>query len=245
LSVNLPELAICTSRLGLEEAEAMTWDVVCATGAEGDELTALIPQMRAFARSLCHDRAEADDLAQDALASAWRHRSAYTPGTNLKAWVFRILHNKFYSDHRRSWRSLQLDPGLAEQTLIAVSNPAAALELDDVRRAMLELCDEQREALTLVGVSGLSYAAAAAVCGCAEGTVKSRVSRARQRLLTILSGATLRDRSRVAGGLIATMIADAEALRRGRAGRVDDGPAVRLQPPATSAVRRHRQEFLQ
>lgn len=77
-------------------------------GAQGGDLTALIPQLRAFARSLCHDRAQADDLAQDALASAWRHRDAYAPDTNLKAWVFRILRNQFYSDQgapggSRSW----------------------------------------------------------------------------------------------------------------------------------------------
>ncbi len=183
------------------------------TGAQGGELTALIPQVRAFARSLCHDRAQADDLAQDALVSAWRHRDAYLPGTNLKAWVFRILRNQFYSDRRRSSRVSQLDPDYAAQSLVAVSNPVAALELDDVRRAMSELSDEQREALTLVGVAGLTYEAAAVVCDCALGTVKSRVNRARQRLATILSGERLLDRSRLADGVMAAMVADAERLQ--------------------------------
>ena len=207
----------------------MTADLACAAGADGAELAALIPHMRAFARSLCGDRAQADDLAQDALASAWRHRRAYTPGTNLKAWVFRILRNKFYSDRRRSWRTLQLNPDVAEHTLVAISSPIAALELDDVRRAMQELCDQQREALTLVGVAGLSYAAAAAVCECAEGTVKSRVSRARQRLQTILSGERLHDRSRIAGGLIASMIADADGLRRRRGGPAERAASLPKQ----------------
>jgi len=223
----------------------MTANQACPAGAEAGELTALIPQMRAFARSLCHDRDQADDLAQDALASAWRHRSAYTPGTNLKAWVFRILRNAFYSGHRQSWRTVQLDPDVAQNTLVAISNPIAALELDDVRRAMLELCDEQREALTLVGVAGLSYAAAAVVCDCAEGTVKSRVSRARQRLLAILSSAALRERSRVAGEVIGAMVADAEALRLARAVRQDDAMAALLLPPAASARQRHPPEFVQ
>ena len=202
------------------------------TGAQGADLTALIPQIRAFARSLCHDRAQADDLAQDALVSAWRHRDAYLPGTNLKAWVFRILRNQFYSDQRRAWRVSQLDPDHAARTLVAISNPAAALELDDVRRAMAELSDEQREALTLVGVAGLSYEAAAVVCDCALGTVKSRVSRARQRLVTILSSQRLRDHSRVTDGVMATMVADAEQLRARSPGNVEGAWQVPTQPTA-------------
>jgi RNA polymerase sigma-70 factor (ECF subfamily) len=189
----------------------------CLDEVERRELTALIPQLRAFARSLCHDRTYADDLAQDALASAWKSRSSYVAGTNLKAWVFKILRNRFYSDRRRAWRLSQLDPALAERTLVSVSNPTAALELDDVRRAMLELSDEQREALTLVGVAGLSYEMAAEVCDCAEGTVKSRVSRARQRLLGILARPRLRDQRRIAGDVMASMIAEADQLRLRRA----------------------------
>jgi RNA polymerase sigma-70 factor (ECF subfamily) len=192
-------------------------------GAESRDLTALIPHMRAFAQSLCHDRAQAEDLAQDALASAWAHRSGYASGTNLKAWVFKILRNQYYSDRRRAWRMAQLDPDLAERTLVAVTNPTAALELDDVRRAMRELPDEQREALTLVGVAGVSYGVAATICGCAEGTIKSRVNRARLRLQTILSNDSLLDRSRVAGSVMASMVADAEQLR---AGRMESSSAV-------------------
>src|SRR5258708_2003331 len=121
------------------------------------ELIDLIPHMRAFARSLCRDATEADDLTQAALTQAWAYPRSYTPGTNLKAWVFMILRNQFYSDKRRSWRMLQLDPTVAEETLLAVSDPAAALELDEVRRAVLQLPDDQREALILVGVAGLPY----------------------------------------------------------------------------------------
>jgi len=202
------------------------------TGAQGSDLTALIPQVRALARSLCYDRAQADDLAQDALLSAWRHRAAYLPGTNLKAWVFRILRNQFYSDYRRSRRISQLDPEDAAQSLVATSNPAAALELDDVRRAMSELSDEQREALTLVGVAGLSYEAAAVVCDCALGTVKSRVNRARQRLAAILSGERLRDRSRVSDGVMAAMVARAEQLQAAPPRKGEAARQIPIQPSA-------------
>ena len=157
-----------------------------------DELTALIPRMRAFALSLCRDHAQADDLTQDTLVSAWRRRDSYQQGTNLRAWIFMIMRNQFYSDKRRSWRVLQLDPTVAEETLIAVSNPAAALELDDVRRAMLSLSAAQREALTMIAVHGMGYTQVARLCKCAEGTIKSRVSRARQALLATMDDKSLR-----------------------------------------------------
>jgi RNA polymerase sigma-70 factor (ECF subfamily) len=184
-----------------------------AAGCDQDDLIAMIPQMRAFARSLCRDRAQADDLTQDALASAWRRRDSYTCGTNLRAWVFMIVRNQFYSDKRRSWRVTQLDPKVAEETLVAVTNPTAALELDDVRRAMLELSDEQRQALTLIAVAGLAYADAAMICRCAEGTIKSRVSRARQRLTAILARGELVGDPRTPGLAMAAILADADRAR--------------------------------
>ena len=148
-------------------------------------LVAIIPQMRAFARSLCRDATLAEDLAQDAVAKAWSNRAGFTIGTNLKAWAFMILRNQFYSDKRRSWRSVALDQGVAEQTLVAVNNPAANMELDELRRAMSMIPDEQREALILIGAGGLSYEEASEICGVAIGTMKSRVSRARDRLALI------------------------------------------------------------
>jgi RNA polymerase sigma-70 factor (ECF subfamily) len=157
------------------------------------DLIALIPFMRAFARTLCRDATFADDLAQDALARAWSHRSRYQPGTNLKAWTFMILRNGFYSHTRRSWRTCALDPAVAEATLISTSNPTAALELNDLRRAMNMLPKDQCEALTLIGAAGLSYEDAAEICGVAVGTMKSRVSRARSKLLDILDEGDLTD----------------------------------------------------
>jgi RNA polymerase sigma-70 factor (ECF subfamily) len=199
-------------------------------GDERIELTALIPYMRVFARSLCRDSTQADDLVQDALANAWRHRNAYTPGTNLKAWVSKIVRNQFYSDRRRSWRLSQLDAGTAEETLVAASDPYFALELDDVRRAMLELPDEQREAVTLIGVAGMSYEEAAEICGCAEGTIKSRVSRGRQRLSAILSEGGMRKRIRVPEGVMASMLADADAFQVGRTRLSQYAPATYARP---------------
>jgi RNA polymerase sigma-70 factor (ECF subfamily) len=144
--------------------------------------------MRAFARFLCRDGAHADDLTQDALVSALRGRNAFTAGTNLKAWLFAIVRNQLYSDRRRAKWTAPLDPEAAARTLVALSNPMASLELADVHAAMQRLSDDQRVALTLVAVAGLSYEDAAQVCRCAQGTVKSRVNRARQRLLEILAG---------------------------------------------------------
>ena len=146
------------------------------------DLTALIPKMRAYARSMCgRDASEGDDLAQEALLKAWLGRGSFTPGTNLKAWVFMILRNQFYSDKRRSWRQQQLDQETAEATLVAIDNPMDAIELDELRRAIAMLPDEQREALILIGAGGFSYEEVAEMCGAATGTVKSRVSRARKR----------------------------------------------------------------
>ena len=176
------------------------------------DLTALIPHMRAFARSLCRDRTQADDLAQEALLKAWNSRASYQMGTNLKAWVFMILRNQFYSDKRRSWRSEQLDPAVAERTLVSNSNPTSALELDEVRRALAMLPAEQREALILIGVAGLPYEEAAMICDCAEGTIKSRVSRGRAQLAEIIArGAGPMD-DILPSSAMASMFAEASAL---------------------------------
>jgi RNA polymerase sigma-70 factor (ECF subfamily) len=150
------------------------------------ELLGLIPQMRAFARSLCSgDRDLGDDLAQDALERALKAQASFTPGTNMKAWTFMIIRNQFYSHKRRSWRSCELDPETAERSLVAVTSASAGLELDELRRALAMLPEDQREALTLIGAGGLSYEEASAITGVAVGTIKSRVSRARDRLALI------------------------------------------------------------
>lgn len=177
------------------------------------ELTGLIPQMRAFARSLCRDAVAADDLAQDALLKAWNNRSSYQAGTNMKAWTFMILRNQFYSDKRRSWRSTQLDPEVAERTLVAVSNPIASLELDEVRRALAKLPEDQREALILIGAGGLSYEEVSEICGCAIGTIKSRVSRARDRLAALLEDGAYEQDDVLPSNAMGHLIAQLDSLR--------------------------------
>jgi len=172
------------------------------------DLVALIPHMRAFARSLCGDAAQADDLAQDALSKALKARDSYQLGTNMKAWLFMIVRNQFYSEKRRCWRGSQLDPEVAERTLIAVDDPSAALELDEVRQALQMLPDVQREALVMVGAGGFSYEEAAAISGVAVGTIKSRVSRARNALQAILEAGSFSRDGAPAHQAMATIMAE-------------------------------------
>jgi RNA polymerase sigma-70 factor (ECF subfamily) len=176
------------------------------------ELVALIPQLRAFARSLTGDPTAADDLAQDAMVKAWDARASFEMGTNMKAWTFMILRNQFYSEKRRSWRQSQLDQEAAERTLVAIDDPSAPVALDELRMGLAMLPAEQREALILVGAGGFAYEEAAAICGCAVGTVKSRVSRARRALVEILKrGEYLRDGA-PAGEAMGAILAQAERL---------------------------------
>ncbi|HEY1615873.1 MAG TPA: sigma-70 family RNA polymerase sigma factor [Rhizomicrobium sp.] len=146
----------------------------------------LIPQMRAFAHSLTHNREAADDLVQDTLVRAWQARESFEPGTYLRSWLFMILRNQFYSDRRRSWRQVAWDQESAEQIPDCRDEQSWKIELSDTARALAKLCDEQREALILIAAAGFSYEEAAAVCGCPVGTVKSRVARGRKALLALL-----------------------------------------------------------
>jgi RNA polymerase sigma-70 factor (ECF subfamily) len=177
-----------------------------------DGLVALIPHLRAFARTLTGDPTAADDLAQDAMVKAWDARNSFKLGTNMKAWTFMILRNQFYSDKRRSWRQTQLDQEAAERTLVAVDDPSAPLALDELRRALNTLPDEQREALVLVGAGGFAYEEAAAICECAVGTVKSRVSRARRALQAALDSGAYSADGRAAGEAFGAILAEADRL---------------------------------
>ena len=120
------------------------------------------------------------------MLKAWNARERFKAGSNMKAWTFTILRNQFYSIKRRSWRATSLEPEVAEQTIVSVANPNDSVELNELRRALDRLSEDQREALILVGASGLSYDEAAEICGCATGTIKSRVSRARKQLASIM-----------------------------------------------------------
>ena len=176
------------------------------------ELVALIPHLRAFARTLTGDATAADDLAQDAMMKAWDARASFQMGTNMKAWTFMILRNQFYSEKRRSWRQSQLDQEAAERTLVAVDDPEAPVALDELRQGLAMLPPEQREALILVGAGGFAYEEAADICGCAVGTVKSRVSRARKALQAILEDGSYDRDGLSAGDAMRSILADAERL---------------------------------
>ena len=152
------------------------------------ELIALIPQLRAFSRMLCGGRAIAEDMAQEALVKAWQSRASFEPGSNLKAWLFTILRNAYYSHTRRSWRETHWDADAGEHIPGPGNVQESSIDLCDTTRALGELPRGQREALILVGAGGFSYQDAAKVCGTVAGTVKSRVSRGRAALLDILDG---------------------------------------------------------
>ncbi|MHB8530516.1 MAG: sigma-70 family RNA polymerase sigma factor [Caulobacteraceae bacterium] len=176
------------------------------------ELVCLIPHLRAFARTLAGDPTAADDLAQDAMVKAWDARESFEMGTNMKAWTFMILRNQFYSEKRRSWRQSQLDQEAAERTLVAIDDPSAPVALDELRLALGVLPPEQREALILVGAGGFAYEEAAEICGCAVGTVKSRVSRARRALHGILVRGDYKRDGAAAGEAMGSILAHAERL---------------------------------
>ena len=179
-------------------------------------LIGLIPQLRAFARTLAGDPTAADDLAQDAMMKAWDARASFELGTNMKAWTFMILRNQFYSEKRRSWRQAQLDQEAAERTLVAVDDPASPVALDELRMGLGRLPAEQREALILVGAGGFAYEEAAEICGCAVGTVKSRVSRARRALQGILERGDYERDGKAAGEAMSSILAHAERLSGAR-----------------------------
>jgi RNA polymerase sigma-70 factor, ECF subfamily len=150
-------------------------------------LLAEIPTLRAFALSLTGSSDRADDLVQDSLVKAWGAAASFTEGTSLRAWLFTIARNTFYSNHRKSRREVQDVDGAAASRLVSSPAQIGHLDLADFRQALAAVPDDQREALILVGASGFSYEEAAEICGCAVGTIKSRVNRARQKLMEILA----------------------------------------------------------
>ena len=150
------------------------------------QVVASIPALRSFARGLCGDAAAGDDLAQDALLKAWLHRSQFSVGTNFKGWILKIARNHFYSQRRRIWRETPLDEALSAQIPATGTDQFQALMLNDLRNALNALSDEQRQAAILVGAGGFSHRQAADICDVPEGTMKSRVCRARARLAALL-----------------------------------------------------------
>ena len=149
-------------------------------------LLKVVPALHRFAVSLTRDPAAADDLVQDTLLRGWRGRAGFTPGSNLEAWLFTILRNVFYSQHRKHGREVADTDGSYAERLTSVPEQGGHLDLQDVRAALERLAPVMREALVLVAIENLSYEEAAAVMNCQIGTVKSRVWRAREQLARML-----------------------------------------------------------
>jgi RNA polymerase sigma-70 factor, ECF subfamily len=152
-----------------------------------DELLAIAPSLRTFALSLCGTADRAEDLVQETLLQALSHLESFQPGTNLSAWLVTILRNLFRDQYRKRQREVEDADGYYLATLKGEPEQTARLEFSEFRAALAKLSSEQRQALILVGASNLSYAGAAALCGCAAGTIKSRVHRARARLVDLLA----------------------------------------------------------
>ena len=150
-------------------------------------ILAAVPSLRAFAISLCGNVDRADDLVQETMLRAIANIDSFQPGTNMPAWLFTILRNHFRSEYRKRRREVEDSDGHHAASLKQQPEQHGHIELNEFRTALALLPSDQREALILVGASGFSYEEAAAICGCAVGTIKSRVNRARTRLAEILN----------------------------------------------------------
>jgi RNA polymerase sigma-70 factor, ECF subfamily len=151
-----------------------------------DRLIKEMPSLRAYAASLSGSIQTADDLLQDTLLKAWGNSDKFMEGTNLRAWLFSILRNTYYSLYRRKWREIQDTDGVHASKVAVQGNQESALDLADFRIALEKIPPEQREVLIMVGAVGLSYEEAAEICQVAVGTIKSRVNRARNRLAELM-----------------------------------------------------------
>ncbi|MEH6695070.1 MAG: sigma-70 family RNA polymerase sigma factor [Hyphomonas sp.] len=154
-----------------------------------DELERLLPELRAFARSLCRNRDLADDLVQETCLNAWAAIDRFQPGAAMRPWLFRILRNEFYQHARRAWRSTELEPEQAERTLVANESLEARSDFRVLQAAIDSLPQTQRDAIVLVVAAGFTYDEAGLICDCSAGTVKSRVSRARDAVMHIMTQA--------------------------------------------------------
>ena len=152
-----------------------------------------IPSLRAFAISLSGNVDRADDLVQETILRALANINSFQPGTNLPAWLFTILRNLFRSEYRKRKREVEDADGSYAESLKSHPDQLGRVEFQEFRAALSQLPDEQREALILVGASGFSYEEAADICGCAVGTIKSRVNRARTRLAKLMHVENLDD----------------------------------------------------
>lgn len=151
-----------------------------------EEIVEHLPSLRAFAMSLARNGATADDIVQDTVVKAWSNIDKFEPGTNMRAWLFTILRNTYYSLHRKRSREVADVDGEYAAQLSEKPEHDGRLAMNDFRDAFAQLPDDQREVLILVGASGFSYEEAADMCGCAIGTIKSRANRGRKRLAELM-----------------------------------------------------------
>jgi RNA polymerase sigma-70 factor (ECF subfamily) len=150
-------------------------------------LLAAIPALRAFAISLCGKSGWADDLVQETLIKAWANHSSFQPGSRMQAWLFTILRHEYYSEYRRRRHEVPDPEGLAATRLATRPSQDGHVAFREFQVALAKLGPSHREALILVGASGLSYEEAAGIANCAVGTMKSRVARARAKLSQLLA----------------------------------------------------------
>jgi len=153
---------------------------------ERDVMLAAIPSLRAFAMSLAGNVDRADDLVQGTLMRAIANIDKFQRGTNMMAWLFTLLHNLFRSEFRKQRREVEDADGSYADSLTSAPQQHGCLEFKELFAALAKLPLVQREALLLVGASGFSYDEAAAICGIAVGTIKSRANRARTMLAELL-----------------------------------------------------------
>ncbi|RVT91228.1 sigma-70 family RNA polymerase sigma factor [Sphingomonas crocodyli] len=200
--------------------------VALSDGEFKDELARVIPHLRAFGRSLSGNRDLADDLVQETLMKAWAARKRFQAGTNMRAWTFIILRNLFLSQMRRARFRGEWDELTASKLLAAPASQDRHVELADMQRALLHLPQPQREALILVGAGGFAYEEAAEICGCAVGTIKSRVARGRAALEELLANGQLPSRREhktdTSTTTLQQIMSDVDSLSRDRAPSLDD-----------------------
>jgi RNA polymerase sigma-70 factor, ECF subfamily len=151
-----------------------------------DEIVEHVPALRAFARSLTQNPTRADDLVQDTIVRAWTKFDQFKEGTNLRAWLFTIQRNLFFSERRKAKWETQDTDGVHAGKLVQAPTQDARMDFADFMTAFAKLPDDQREALILIGASGFTYDEAAEIAGVATGTMKSRVNRGRQKLTELL-----------------------------------------------------------
>lgn len=156
-------------------------------------MLAAVPDLHGFAIALCRRADRADDLVQEALLRAIDKIESFKPGTNMSAWLFTILRNNFCNEFRKRRREVSDDGEYLTATMAAQPEQDSRIRFAEFRGALAKLPDDQREALLLVGASGLSYDEAAEICRCPVGTIKSRTNRGRIRLAELMSIDTAED----------------------------------------------------